>query len=122
MSTAKRKVIIFDDDEDIISICRYVLEESGYEVHTFTDCIDPVGKVEGIHPDVILMDNWIPDDGGIVTTKKLKGSAKTKDIPIVYFSANRDVKALAETAGAQAYLAKPFDLDALEKIISEILN
>ena len=121
MNAAKRKIIIFDDDEDIISICQYVLEEGGYEVHTFTDCIDPVAKVEGIHPDVILMDNWITDDGGIVTTKKLKNSAGTKDIPIVYFSANSDIKALAETAGAEAYLAKPFDLDELEKIISEIL-
>ena len=69
---ADRKIIIFDDDEDILSICSYVLEEQGWEVFTFTDCYNITEKVSAIHPVVILMDNWIPDSGGIVATQKLK--------------------------------------------------
>ncbi|MDB5150575.1 MAG: response regulator, partial [Mucilaginibacter sp.] len=49
-----KKIIIFDDDEDILSICSYVLEEQGWEVHTFTDCNNVTEKVSGICPDVIL--------------------------------------------------------------------
>jgi len=122
MGADKKTVIIFDDDEDIIAICQYILEENGYEVHTFTDCIDPVAKVERLNPDVILMDNWIPDEGGIVTTQKLKKTKSVKDIPVIYFSANSDIKALADAAGAQAYLAKPFELEELENIVSKMLN
>ena len=100
-----RKIIIFDDDEDILSICSYVLEEQGWEVHTFTDCNNVTEKVLGINPDVILMDNWIPDAGGILATQTLKKTDKLKNIPVVYFSANSDIQLLASHAGAESYLA-----------------
>ena len=116
-----RKIIIFDDDEDILSICNYVLHEQGWEVHTFTDCNNIVEKVSGIMPNVILMDNWIPDVGGITATKTLKSTEKLNDIPVIYFSANSDIQLLANQAGAETYLAKPFDLDELERIISTVI-
>jgi DNA-binding NtrC family response regulator len=116
-----KRVIIFDDDEDILSICSYILEEQGWEVHTFTDCNNIVEKVSSIEPTVILMDNWIPDAGGIIATQTLKKTEGLKDIPVVYFSANSDIQLLAETAGAETYLAKPFDLDELERVVNTML-
>ena len=116
-----RKIIIFDDDEDILSICNYVLQEQGWEVHTFTDCNNIVERVAGIMPNVILMDNWIPDVGGITATKTLKSTEKLNDIPVIYFSANSDIQLLAKQAGAETYLAKPFDLDELERIINTVV-
>lgn len=116
-----KKVVIFDDDEDILSICSYILEEQGWEVHTFTDCNNIAEKVAGVCPDVILMDNWIPDSGGIVATQTLKKEDNLKDIPVVYFSANSDIQLLADQAGAETYLAKPFDLEDLERVINDVL-
>ena len=116
-----RKIIIFDDDEDILSICSYVLEEQGWEVHGFTDCNNVAEKVSGIQPDVILMDNWIPDAGGIIATQTLKSSEKLKNIPVIYFSANSDIQLLASHAGAESYLAKPFDLHQLEQVIRSVI-
>jgi CheY-like chemotaxis protein len=121
MSDKVKKIIIFDDDEDILSICSYILEEQGWEVHTFTDCNDIIEKVAGIVPDVILMDNWIPDVGGINATQTLKKDEKLKHIPVVYFSANSDIQVLADHAGAESYLAKPFDLEELERVINSVL-
>jgi two-component system cell cycle response regulator DivK len=72
-------------------------------------------------PNVILMDNWIPDVGGIAATKTLKANEKLNEIPVIYFSANSDIQLLANQAGAEAYLAKPFDLDELERIIKTAL-
>ena len=117
----KRKIVIFDDDEDILSICSYVLEEQGWEVYTFTDCNNVTEKVSDILPDVILMDNWIPDAGGIIATQTLKKSDILKNIPVVYFSANSDIQLLAINAGAETYLAKPFDLQDLERVIGNVL-
>jgi DNA-binding NtrC family response regulator len=117
-----KKIVIFDDDEDILSICAYILEEQGWEVHTFTDCNNIIEKVLPIMPSVILMDNWIPDVGGIVATQSLKNDEKLKSIPVVYFSANSDIQLLADHAGAETYLAKPFDLDELEKTINNVLQ
>ena len=77
--------------------------------------------VSEIKPDVILMDNWIPDTGGIVASRTIKSHEQFKNIPIVYFSANNDIKTLAQQDGADAFLAKPFDLEELEKIIDNLL-
>jgi CheY-like chemotaxis protein len=61
------------------------LEESGWLVVGFTDCNDAPGKVRREQPDVILMDNWIPDEGGIMATQALKNAAELRNIPVVYF-------------------------------------
>jgi CheY-like chemotaxis protein len=116
-----KKIIIFDDDEDILSVCTYVLEEQGWEVHVFTDCNQIIDKVTSVMPDVILMDNWIPDTGGIIATQTLKSNDTLKNIPVVYFSANSDIQLLAKQAGAEAYIAKPFDLEDMERIIDGVL-
>lgn len=120
MSTTAKKIVIFDDDEDILSVCAYILEEKGWQVHTFTDCNEITEKVSGIQPDVILMDNWIPDDGGITATQILKGTKALQHIPIIYFSANSDIQSLASQAGAETFLAKPFDLEELEQVINRV--
>ncbi|MEO6149863.1 MAG: response regulator [Mucilaginibacter sp.] len=122
MSAPAKKIILFDDDDDILSICTYILEEQGWAVYTFGNCNDIIEKVGGIMPDVILMDNWIPDAGGIKATQELKANAALKNIPVIYFSANSDIQLLAETAGADTYLAKPFDLEDLENKINEVIQ
>jgi len=119
---SSKSIIIFDDDDDILSICTYILEEQGWQVHTFSDCNNIIDKVSAIDPDVILMDNWIPDVGGITATQTLKNSADLKNIPVIYFSANNDIQLLATQAGADSFLAKPFDIDELEKVINEVLS
>ena len=116
-----KKIIIFDDDEDILSICNYILTEQGWNVHTFTDCNSIAERVSTIMPDVILMDNWIPDAGGIIATQILKKTDVLKDIPVIYFSANSDIQLLANHAGAETYLAKPFDLEELERVINTVV-
>lgn len=121
MNYQNKKIVIFDDDEDILSICSYILEEQGWKVHAFTDCNDITNKVSSILPDVILMDNWIPDDGGIIATQTLKNNEELKHIPVIYFSANSDIELLASHAGAETYLAKPFDLEELERVINTVL-
>lgn len=117
-----RRILICDDDEDILSICTYILEEKDWEVHTRNNCKNIVETVQEIMPDIILMDNWIPDIGGIKATQAIKSTPALSQIPIVYFSANNDVKALARVAGADDFLAKPFDIEELEKIVASVLE
>ena len=121
INNENKKIIIFDDDEDILTICSFILEEQGWEVHTFTDCNNIIEKVSSVLPHIILMDNWIPDDGGIIATRKLKKDENLKNIPIIYFSANSDIELLANHAGAESYLAKPFDTEEFEELINSSL-
>ncbi|WP_185095038.1 response regulator [Daejeonella oryzae] len=115
-----KRILICDDDTDILSICTYILEEQGWEVHTRTHCNDILNVVEEVQPKVILMDNWIPDGGGIKATQAIKSVEQYKVIPIIYFSANNDIKSLAKEAGADTFLAKPFDIEELERVIASV--
>lgn len=117
-----KKIAIFDDDEDILSICRYIMEDAGWQVFTFANCNEVLYQVESVYPDIILMDNWIPDQGGVIATQTLKKSATVAHIPVIYFSANSCIDQLAALAGAQAYIAKPFDLEELTEKIDHLLT
>lgn len=120
MALAK-KVFIFDDNIDILELCTIILEDAGYEIKTSSTSNDIISQVNAFIPDIIFMDNWLPDVGGIDATRELKGHAELKHIPVIYFSANNDVKSLAEQAGADGYLSKPFDIIELEDIVSKHL-
>ncbi|WP_256012846.1 response regulator [Desertivirga xinjiangensis] len=117
-----KRVLIFDDDIDILSICTYILEEQGWEVQTSSHCNNIIETVRGFMPNVILMDNWIPDTGGVIATQTIKKDETLKDIPVIYFSANNDIQTLARQAGADTYLEKPFDLNELEAVIEGVAN
>lgn len=111
--------MIFDDDVDILEILTYLLQEKGWDVLTRATCNDIINVVSENKPDIILMDNWIPDIGGMKATQLLKKDPVLSTIPVIYFSANNDIEKLASDAGSDAYLAKPFDLDDLERIINQ---
>lgn len=116
----KKKILILDDDAQILSVCEYILQELGYEVFTDTNCNLIIDKVKNVNPDVILMDNWIPDTGGKQATQLLKANPETNKIPVIYFSANTDIKKLAGEAGADFYLSKPFDITELENAVAKL--
>lgn len=117
-----KKVFIFDDNEDILDLCTLILEDAGYEIKTSATSNDIVSQVSAYMPDLIFMDNWLPDIGGIEATQQLKKNAELKHIPVIYFSANNDVKTLSEKAGADNYLSKPFDIHALEEIVHSYIG
>jgi two-component system alkaline phosphatase synthesis response regulator PhoP len=113
----QKKVFIFDDNTDILELCTFILEDAGYEIKTSSTSNNIIDQVTSYTPDIIFMDNWLPDVGGIEATRELKGHDTLKSIPVIYFSANNDVMSLADQAGADGYLSKPFDIQDLENII-----
>src|ERR1700722_11079829 len=112
-----KRVLILDDDMDILQICTIVLKKKGFEVFTVNNSNQVVELVKTHRPDVILMDNWIPGPGGIEATRRLKLDPGTQDIPVIFFSANSNVTQLAQEAKADYFLQKPFDISELEGIV-----
>ncbi|GGA94134.1 response regulator [Puia dinghuensis] len=113
----KKRVLILDDDVDILQICTIVLRKKGYDVQTLNSSNQVVSQAALYHPDVILMDNWIPGPGGIEATRLLKLDPETLDIPVIFFSANSNITELAREAQADYFLQKPFDIATLEAIV-----
>lgn len=119
--TKNKKVFVFDDNTDILELCTIILEDAGYDIKTSSTSNNIIEQVMAYRPDIIFMDNWLPDVGGIDATRALKAHELLKDIPVIYFSANNDVKSLADQAGADGYLSKPFDIEELGQIINKHL-
>ena len=117
-----KRVLILDDDLDILQICTIVLKKKGFDVQTLNNSNQVVSQVKDYQPDVILMDNWIPGPGGIEATRLLKMAPETQDIPVIFFSANSNVTQLAREARADYFLQKPFDITELEAIVQMAIH
>lgn len=116
------RVMIFDDDADLLEVCSIVLKTKNYSVIGINKCSDIIHEVKSFSPNVILMDNWIPDVGGVKATQQLKNDPDLKSIPIIFFSANDRVEDLAREAGAEFYLQKPFEIEELEAAVSKAVS
>lgn len=118
----KKKLLLFDDDKQLLEMITLILESFGYSVAVSYTSQDVIEKVTEIQPNLILMDNWIPSIGGIGATQLLKKHSEFNRIPVIYLSANKDIERLAKEAGADDYLEKPFDIFDLENIINKMLH
>ncbi|MXS71174.1 response regulator [Chryseobacterium binzhouense] len=117
----KKKILIFDDDQSILDVFKIIFAENGYEVQISQTSQDILDRVGAFFPDLILMDNWIPEIGGIGALKLLRNEDSYKNIPVIYMTANSDISSLAKKAQADDFIAKPFDLNKLERMVEKYL-
>ena len=117
-----KRVLIFDDDNDILQVCSIVLKSKGLVVLTDNNCDKLVEQIQSFTPHVILMDNQIPSIGGIKATRLIKETEEIKNIPVIFFSANTEVARLSEQAGSEYFLQKPFDIDELESLVLKAIG
>jgi two-component system cell cycle response regulator DivK len=112
------RIMIFDDDDDLLEVCSIILKSKNYEVYALNKCTDILKEVKLFLPNVILMDNWIPESGGVKATQQIKLDPELRPIPVIFFSADDRVQDLAAEAGAEFFLQKPFEIDDLENAVS----
>jgi two-component system, OmpR family, alkaline phosphatase synthesis response regulator PhoP len=115
------RVMIFDDDADLIEVCSIVLKSKNYEVRGRYSCHDILNEVLIFSPQVILMDNRIPVAGGVKASLEIKNDIRLKSIPVIFISANERVRELAAEAGADFFLKKPFEIEELEAVLCKAI-
>lgn len=111
--SSQKKILVIDDDQDILNFLDDLLQMEGYQV-----AVSP--KVDFLEnpynedwPDLILLDVFLSGKDGRDLVKQLKKQRETRQIPIIMFSAHPIAEETARAAGADDFLAKPFDLDDL---------
>jgi CheY-like chemotaxis protein len=113
MNSTQKKILIVDDDPDIVLALATMLEDAGYVVVT----TDESGCLEHFHerdlPNMILLDMLLSGLDGREIARQLKGQSTTQHIPILMLSAHPSAEQEAKAAGAGDFLAKPFELDEL---------
>lgn len=110
--TNRPAVMIADDDPAIADAVAIVLQDDGYTVTTVVSG-DIVAEMRCRKPDLLFLDVRISGQDGREVCRVLKDDETTRRTPIVLLSAHADLAAIAAEAGADDYLAKPFDLDDL---------
>lgn len=113
----KKCILIFDDDQEILFVCKLILEKHNYRVETRVRCDNIIGDIRLVKPDMILMDLWIPEIGGEKTVNLVKNNEETQHIPIILFSANAEIEEICNKAKANGFLKKPFEIASLLQIV-----
>lgn len=114
-------VLIYDDDIEILKVCKVILESQNYRVETLPSCENVVTDIDVIKPDIILMDLWIPGAGGENAIRIIHENPFIKHIPVILFSANDQIEKISKRVNANGYLKKPFDIVALRQTIKKYL-
>ncbi len=113
MQRTPKRLLVVDDEPDILEFLEIILEEEGYEVATS----DKGEYLEQLHngglPHLILVDVLLSGKDGREIVKYLKSNPETKHIPIIMFSAHPSARETARQAGADDFLEKPFQIEAL---------
>ena len=115
----KKCILIYDDDQEILIVCKLILEQQNYRVETRILSDNIIEDISRVKPDVILMDLWIPEIGGEKAIKLMKNNNATQNIPIILFSANAEIEHISMRSNANGFLKKPFEITGLLKIIED---
>jgi DNA-binding response OmpR family regulator len=117
------RVLVVDDDPQVLRLMRVNLELEGYDVVSAPDGQEALDAVVSERPDVVVCDVMMPGMDGLTVLRNLRANPQFSKIPFVVVSAkaqNADVKAALEM-GADTYITKPFDpqelLDAVEHLL-----
>jgi CheY-like chemotaxis protein len=122
LTNAKGKILVADDDPAILDSIKMMLEFCDYDVETLADG-RVISKLESNKPQLLLLDIWMSGTDGRDICRKLKARADMRDIPVILISASRDLEKSTKDAGANDFIAKPFEMNELlhkiEKYIAD---
>ncbi|RYF20937.1 MAG: response regulator [Flavobacteriales bacterium] len=118
-----KRVLVIDDDEDILEILHIIFQESGYDI-VLSNTGDAAEHIRVIHPDIVLLDVRITGSAksGADICRAIKSNYETKDLPVMLVSGESDLRVIARECGADAYVAKPFDIFELLGQVKELLS
>ena len=120
-----KKILLVDDEKDIVKVVSLRLKAAGYEIVTAFDGEDALNKARSVEPDLIILDLMLPKIDGYKVCGLLKNDVRYSKIPIIMFTARAqaDDVTLGKELGANDYLTKPFDaMVLLEKIKNLLLD
>lgn len=107
------KILVIDDDPDVISLMRMLLQKKHYDVASATKESEVEQLVLDFKPDIIIMDVLLSGSDGRSICRNLKNTESSKHIPIIMFSGHPGAQKNIEEYGADEFISKPFQSTAL---------
>lgn len=109
-----KKILVIDDNEDILELVKIIFQDDGYDVIISNTC-QTAEHILFLQPDLIILDVRLetPETSGADICKEFKTQYPNNTTPVILLSAEEDLRELAQHCGADGYVSKPFDVDAL---------
>ena len=119
-----KRILIVEDDSDIVEVVTRILERKGYQVFIAMDGIAALEKARRESPDLIILDLDLPKLSGEEVCKEIRRDEKLKITPVIMLTGkSSDVdKVVGRVIGADQYLTKPFEINTLLKVINETIG
>jgi DNA-binding response OmpR family regulator len=118
-----KKILVLDDDADILDLLSFLLLQEGYEIRPSRDGENIWDTIKEFAPDLVLMDLMLANLDGRSICRAIKENPATQHIPVIMISARSDLRPPAGQPGSpDVFIAKPFDIDNVLKKIAQQLN
>lgn len=109
-----RRILVVDDDKDILEIIEFILDDSGYVVETLADGHLLFDRIRSCRPDLIILDIMLGNMDGRELCRDIKTNLDTHNIPVIMISASHALTDINSPKGKpDDFIAKPFDIDSL---------
>ena len=119
-----KRILVVDDDENILSLERTILEQKGFDVTTAGGGAEALEILDEKTFDLVLLDVMMPEVDGFTVCRRIKEDPRTKELPVIFLTAKGGGEALAEgfESGAVMYINKPFTANKLLTIVNTMLE
>ena len=121
--SARPKVLVVDDEPNIVLAIEFLMQHEGFEVRTAADGLQAIEIAMDFLPDIILLDVMMPLLDGFDTAARMRNMPALTDTKIIFLTAKgtQKDKETGYAKGAEYYIVKPFDNDMLVSMVHEIL-
>jgi len=118
----KKKVLVIEDEPIIAEMMNILLEVGGYKVISLSDTTQARKKLKEKNIGLVLLDLQLRGENGQSLCEFIKGDEELKSIPVVLVSANKNLSKICKECGADACIAKPFEIDDFMAKVKEFIN
>lgn len=118
----KKKILVIDDEPQLLAVLKTRLESNNYEVITAVDGNDGIEKLLKELPDLILLDIKMPKKDGYTFVKEMRANRNVKDTPVIILTARDKMKDLFAIEGINEYIVKPFKSEELLESIAKCIS
>jgi DNA-binding response OmpR family regulator len=118
------RILIVDDDPDIVELLRFALTEAGYSAVSAATGTEALAQVQRFSPDLIVLDLLLPESNGFTVCENLRRNPATASVPVIMITVlpGQFPRLVGAEAGVNAYLNKPFHLQELVSCVGDLLR
>jgi len=124
LSRPRQRILIVDDERDIVQVLEFALRQAGFDTAAAADSTQAMARIREAQPDLVILDLMLPDLPGTEVCRQLKSAARTKGLPVIMLTARGEEvdRVVGFELGADDYITKPFSMREFRSRVKAVLR